>query len=82
MKNMKKMYAPRLDEYEESSYFDEKKFLEAMKKINGRRKPTSVALEEELIKELKKLAKKNNVPYQVLMRMFILDGVKKMKKAS
>ncbi len=77
---MKKMYAKSLKEYEEPSYFDEKKLLEAMKKAAKRRKPTSVALEEKTIKELKKLADKKNVPYQVLMRMFILDGLKKIKE--
>ena len=78
---MKKMYAPRLEEYEESSYFDEKKYLEAMKEINLQKKTTSIELEEDTVKELKKMAKIKKIPYQELMRKFILDGVKKMKKA-
>ena len=79
---MKKMYVKSLKEYEEDSLFDEKRLLEAMKKADKRRKPTSVALEEITIKELKRLAEKKNVPYQVLMRMFIVDGLEKMKKAA
>ncbi|MDE0151428.1 MAG: hypothetical protein OXK80_02880 [Bdellovibrionales bacterium] len=78
---MAKSYIKSLKEYEAPSEFDERKILSAMKKISGRRKPTSVALEEKTIKDLKRLADKIEVPYQVLMRMFILEGLKKMKKA-
>ncbi len=79
---MKKTYGKSLKEYEEPSYFDEEKLLKAMKKADSRRKPTSVALEEKTIRELKKLADKKNVPYQVLMRIFIIDGLNKMKKVA
>ena len=76
---MKKSYVKQLKEYEKTAGFDEKQILEAMKKVPGRRKPTSVALEEKTIDELKKIASKKSVPYQVLMRMFIMDGIKRMK---
>lgn len=76
---MKKLYVKRLKEYEEESEFDEKKILEAMKRVTGGRKPTSVALEEKTIDDLKKVAKKKSIPYQVLMRMFIMDGLKRIK---
>ena len=79
---MKKMYVKSLKEYEEETLFDEKRLLEAMKKAKKRRRPTSVALEERTIVELKRLADKKNVPYQVLMRMFIVDGLEKMKKVA
>ena len=79
---MKKSYAKRLKMYEKPSYFDEKQFLKAMKRVSGGRKPTSVALESKTIQELKKLAGKKNVPYQVLMRMFIVDGLKRMEDIS
>ena len=59
---MKKTYGKSLKEYEEPSYFDEEKLLKAMKKANSRRKPTSVALEEKTIRELKKLADKKMFP--------------------
>lgn len=78
---MKKSYAKSLKEYEKPSYFDENQFLKAMKRISGGRKPTSIALEENTIKELKKIGRKKNIPYQVLMRMFIQDGLKRMKDA-
>ncbi|MEN9722448.1 MAG: CopG antitoxin of type toxin-antitoxin system [Pseudomonadota bacterium] len=44
--------------------------------------PTSVALDETTIHELKKLAAKQGIPYQVLIRVFILDGLDRMKKAA
>ena len=67
---MAKFYIKSLKEYNNSSEFNERQILSAMKKVVGRRKPTSVALEEKTIKDLKKLASKIEVPYQVLMRMF------------
>ena len=76
---MSKSYAKSRKEYDESNEFDATKILEAMKRVKGRRKPTSVALDENSIKELKKLGEKMGVPYQVLMRMFILEGIKRMK---
>jgi hypothetical protein len=79
---MAKSYVKSLKEYDEPSVFDEKKILEALKKnTTGRRKPTSVALDESTIKDLKKISVKLDVPYQVLMRMFILEGIRKMKVA-
>ena len=41
-----------------------------------------MALDEETIRDIKSLADKKNVPYQVLMRMFILNGIQKMKKVA
>jgi predicted DNA binding CopG/RHH family protein len=76
-----KRYAKSLKEYSKIE-FDEKKIISAMKRLKSQRKlPTSIALEEATIYELKELADKKGVPYQVLMRMFILDGLRKMKKA-
>jgi predicted DNA binding CopG/RHH family protein len=54
-----------------------------MSRLKGaRRKPTSIALEEELLKELKSIALKRGIPYQVLMRLLIAEGVKRMKDAA
>jgi predicted DNA binding CopG/RHH family protein len=51
-----------------------------MRRLKGsRRKPTSIALEEALLKELKEVADKKGVPYQVLMRLLITDGLKRLK---
>lgn len=79
---MAKSYVKSLKEYEEPSEFDANSILEAMKKSSKKKKPTSVALDEKTIKDLKTIASKLEVPYQVLMRMFILEGLKKMKDAA
>jgi len=73
---MKRMCVKSLSEYRAPSQFEKKKILEAAKRLKRRRKlPTSVALEEETVKELKSLAETRGVPYQILMRMFILEGL-------
>lgn len=60
--------------------FDSKEIIAGMSRLKeARRKPTSIALEEELLKELKEIAGKRGVPYQVLMRLLITDGVKRLK---
>jgi len=62
--------------------FDPKEIIAGMRRLKGaRRKPTSIALEEELLDELKSLADKRGVPYQVLMRLLITDGIKRLKAA-
>jgi predicted DNA binding CopG/RHH family protein len=47
----------------------------------SRKRPTSVALDPQLIAELKAAAKARGVPYQVLMRMFIVEGFNRLKRA-
>jgi len=75
---MKRTYAKSQSEYKAASRFEKKKILEAAKRLKKKRKvPTSIALEEETVSELKALAEWRGVPYQVLMRMFILDGLHK-----
>lgn len=77
-----KKYARRLKEYDKIE-FDPKEIIEGMSRLKGaRRKPTSVALEDELLVELKSLAQKRGVPYQVLIRLLIADGIKRLKKAA
>lgn len=76
-----KKYAKRLKIYDRIE-FDTKAIVAGMRRLAGsRRKPTSVALEEDLLKELKTLADKRGVPYQVLMRLLIADGVRRLKAA-
>jgi len=58
--------------------FDKKASLKA-RKIN-RKMPTSVSLPQLAVEELKKLAAKKGIPYQVLMRSYILEGIDKAKK--
>jgi predicted DNA binding CopG/RHH family protein len=62
--------------------FNMKEIIEGMSRLKGaRRKPTSIALEEEMIFELKEIAASKGIPYQVLMRLLISDGLKKLKAA-
>lgn len=76
-----KKYVKRSKAYDKIE-FDPKEIIEGMSRLKGaRRKPTSVALEEEILEELKALAKERGVPYQVLMRLLIADGLKRLKSA-
>ncbi|MBI2335567.1 MAG: hypothetical protein HYU97_02255 [Deltaproteobacteria bacterium] len=74
-------YVKRLKMYDKID-FDPKEIIAGMSRLKGsRRKPTSVALEKDLLDELKSLANKRGVPYQVLMRLLIADGIKRLKAA-
>jgi predicted DNA binding CopG/RHH family protein len=80
---MKKYYAKSLKEYDGTFKLDAKKILAAMKRYkDAKKKPTSVALDETTIEELKKAASKQGIPYQVLIRVFVLDGLAKLKKVA
>lgn len=62
--------------------FNAKAIKEAYAKTKKKKKhPTSVNLPEEVITELKALALKMEIPYQTLMRKFILEGLEKSKVA-
>ena len=76
---MTNKYVKSLPEYDEVE-FDEKAIKKA-KKI-GRKTPTSVSLPPEIVEELKEIATKKGIPYQVLMRSFIIEGLEKIKKVS
>ena len=79
---MKKSYIKSLKVYDKPFTLDAEKILAAMKRYkNSPKKPTSVALDESTIQELKRLAEKNGIPYQVLIRVFILDGMERLKKS-
>lgn len=80
---MKKTYVKSLKEYKKSARLDVEKIVEAMKRFkDSPKKPTSVALDESTIAELKAVAEKNGIPYQVLIRVFILEGLERIKKAA
>ncbi len=80
---MKKSYAKRLPEYDQEFELDSKKILAAMKRFKeSPKKPTSVALDETTIKELRAIAETQGIPYQVLIRVFILDGLDRLKKSA
>lgn len=74
-----KKFAKRLKEYDRVD-FDPAEIISGMRRLKGaRRKPTSIALEEEILEELKEVAHRKGVPYQVLMRLLIADGLKRLK---
>lgn len=76
-----KKYAKRLKEYDKIE-FDAQAIIAGMSRLKGaRRKPTSIALEEAVLDELKEIAERKGVPYQVLMRLLIVEGLKRLKVA-
>jgi len=80
---MKKSYVKSLKEYEPAVSLEASKILDAMRRYkNMRKKPTSVALDEATIADLKKIAGRQGIPYQVLIRVFILEGIEKIKRAA
>ena len=59
-----------------------RKIRKAVEQVRGARKmPTSVALDPEFVEELKREAQARGVPYQVMMRMFIVEGLKRLQRA-
>lgn len=80
---MKKRYIKSLKEYDAPFELEADKILAAMKRYReAPKKPTSVALDAKTVQELKKVAAKQGIPYQVLIRVFILDGLERIKKAA
>lgn len=80
---MKKSYVKSRKEYDGPYELDSKKILAAMKRFKeSPKKPTSVALNETTIRELKVLAEMQGIPYQVLIRVFILEGLERLKKSA
>lgn len=80
---MKKAYAKSLKEYKGPFTIDTAKIVDAMRRYkHTRKRPTSIALDEATITELKDIAEKQGIPYQVLIRVFILDGLKRLKHAA
>ena len=71
--------------YEKSFKADWTAVKKGLKKVRAelgepRKVPTSVALDPRFVEELKKEAKTRGIPYQILMRMFIIEGFQRMKK--
>lgn len=77
-----KHYAKNLKEYK-SVEIDEVAIKKSYAELKQSKKhPTSINLTESVILELKSIAQKKGIPYQTLMRSFILDGLKKIKDAA
>jgi predicted DNA binding CopG/RHH family protein len=68
--------------YERVTYNRAKVRAAALRQRKARKKPTSLALDPAVILELKREAEARGLPYQVLMRMLIVEGLKKLKRAS
>jgi predicted DNA binding CopG/RHH family protein len=71
--------------YEKSFKADWNAIKKGLKKVRTeigepKKVPTSVALDPAFVAELKKEASDRGIPYQILMRMFIIEGFKRMKK--
>ena len=71
--------------YEKSFDADWKAVKKGLKKVRTelgepKKVPTSIALDPRFVAELKKEASERGIPYQVLMRMFIIEGFQRMKK--
>lgn len=71
--------------YEKSFEADWKAVKHGLKKARSesgepKKVPTSVALDPRFVAELKKAALEKGIPYQILMRMFIVEGFQRMKK--
>ena len=80
---MKRSYVKSVKEYDEPFELDAEKILSAMKRYkDAPKKPTSVALDEKTIRELKSTAEKHGIQYQVLIRVFILDGLERLKRVA
>ena len=77
---MKKSYVKLVNEYKKSDTLDSESILKAIKRFKeSPKKSTSISLDETTTQELKKIALNQGLPYQVLMRVFILEGLKKYK---
>jgi predicted DNA binding CopG/RHH family protein len=74
-------YVKNESEYRKISFEAAKIRAAAKRAAASRKQPTSVALDPQLIAELKAEANARGVPYQVLMRMFIVEGFKRLKRA-
>jgi predicted DNA binding CopG/RHH family protein len=71
--------------YEKSFEADWKIVKSGLKKARAevgepKKVPTSVALDPRFVADLKKAAASRGIPYQILMRMFIIEGFQRLKK--
>ncbi len=70
---------PQYDEIE----FNEEAVKQAYDKLKKSTKhPTSINLPDNVVVELKDIARKKSVPYQTLMRMLIVEGLERLKKSA
>ena len=75
-------YVKSKGDYDKVSFDREKVRAAAIRLRKKRKKPTSVALDPMVIKALRREAESRGLPYQVLMRMLIVQGLKTLQKTS
>ena len=74
-------YIDRHATYDQVTY-DHAHVRAIARRLKKVRKPTtSIALDPALIQELRREAIERGIPYQVLMRTLIVDGLRNLKKA-
>ena len=66
--------------YEKATYDREKVTGAAVRLRKAHKRPTSIALDPAVIRQLKREAQSRGLPHEVLIRMLIVDGLKRMKK--
>ncbi len=82
---MTKRYVKNERGYEKSFDTDWRALKKGLKKARAgakepRKIPTSVALDPRFVADLKTEATKRGIPYQILMRIFIVEGFQRLRK--
>lgn len=70
------------EDYKNIEFNEDRAIQGALEIKRAKKRPTSVALDPDTILKLKSLAEKKGIPYQILMRSYILEGIKKEEKES
>jgi hypothetical protein len=74
---MERRYVKSLPEYDKVEFDYKKSKADQLKR---KRMPTSINLSPITVKKLKAIAKKKDIPYQVLMRCLIIEGLYNLEK--
>jgi predicted DNA binding CopG/RHH family protein len=75
-KKFVKNHKKDIEMYKDNSFEIEKSLKAREQKVRKKKLPTSIALDEDTILKLKSIAEDRGIPYQVLMRSYILKGLK------
>ena len=75
-KNYVRNHPADIEMYKENKFEKEKSLKGRKERLKKKKLPTSVALDEHTIAQLKAIAEERGIPYQVLMRSYILKGLK------
>jgi predicted DNA binding CopG/RHH family protein len=75
-KKFVKNHKKDIEMYKDNSFEIEKSLKAREQRVRKKKLPTSIALDEDTILKLKSIAEDRGIPYQVLMRSYILKGLK------